>query len=94
MRAMQDKIKILVIFSMFIMCISCENVYGYTGAGTEKNPYVVTKEWELREIMTQKAEGDLWVYIAVKNEITITNTITVSTGKFRIYAKGTATRKC
>lgn len=86
--AMQDKIKSLIIFSVFIMCISCKNVYGYTGAGTEKNPYVVTKEWELKEVLAQKANGELWVYIAVDNGITITSTIMVRDGKFRIYAKG------
>lgn len=85
---MQGKLKILIIFSILMICSSGKIVYGYTGTGTEKDPYVVTKEWELKEIMTQKSKGDSWVYIAVNDEITITNTITVDGGKFRIYARG------
>lgn len=87
---MQDKAKYLIMFA-FILIIGFHErsiVQGYTGKGTEKNPYVVTKETEIREILTTKGSGS-WKYIAVNGNITIRKTIVVSKGKFRIYAKGT-----
>ena len=85
---MQDKLKIIIIFSIFMICTSSKIVYGYTGKGTETNPYVIRKEWELNEVLTQKSNDKAWVYVAVIEGINITNTITVKEGKFRIYAKG------
>lgn len=88
---MQDKLKILIIFSILMICASGKNVYGYTGKGTANNPYVVSKEWEFKKVMTQKSKADTWVYIAVNDDILITDTIIVEKGMFRLYAKG-ATR--
>lgn len=86
---MQGKIKYLVMLVfMCMICISNKNiVQGYTGSGTEGNPYVVTKETELREILTTKG-GTAWKYIAINHNIIIRKTIIISKGKFRVYAKG------
>lgn len=86
---MQGKIKYLVMFILMCMiCICNKNVVqGYTGTGSKSNPYIVTKETEIREILTTKG-GTNWKYIAVNNNITIRKSIVIPSGMFRIYAKG------
>lgn len=87
---MQGKIKYLfVLVSLCIMCfVNKSDVQGYTGKGTKDNPYVITKETELREILTTKISSK-WKYIEVNSKIFIRKTITINSGKFRLYAKGT-----
>lgn len=87
---MPDRIKYLFILSFLCMICFCNKsvVQGYTGNGSKDKPYIVTKESEIREILTTKGSSS-WKYIAVNNTIVIKRTITVSNGKFRLYAKGT-----
>lgn len=85
---MRDRtIKFLGVVFLFAL-IGCSNVFAYTGSGTKNNPYVVTAESGLREILTELPKKTSWVYIAVNGTITINKNITVSGGKYRIYAKG------
>lgn len=86
---MQGKLKYIVMFVvMGIICISNKSmVQGYTGTGSSSDPYIVTKESELREILNTKG-GNSWKYVAVNNDITIRSSIVISRGKFRIYARG------
>lgn len=87
---MQGRIKYLVVLGFFCMICFCNKsvVQGYTGNGSKDKPYIVTKESEIREILTTKGKSS-WKYIAVNNTIVIKKTITISNGKFRLYAKGT-----
>lgn len=87
---MRGRIKYLVVLGFFCMiCFFHKSVVqGYTGNGSKDKPYVVTKESEIREILTTKGKNS-WKYIAVNNTITIKKTITINSGKFRLYAKGT-----
>lgn len=85
---MRDKIfRFLGLIFLYIL-IGCSNVFAYTGNGTQSNPYVVSAESGLREILTELPKKSSWVYIAINDTITITKNITVSGGKYRIYAKG------
>ena len=86
---MQDRIKYVTMFLLFYVCCFglSKEVLGYTGTGSSSNPYIITKEAELKEILTTKG-GDSWKYIAVNGDITIRSSIVISKGKFRIYAKG------
>lgn len=88
---MQGKIKFVILVMILMAAASSSTVYGYTGKGISNDPYVVCKETELKEIFTQKSNGNSWVYVAVNGGITLTSTIAVDKGKFRVYAKG-ATR--
>ena len=73
---MQGKIKCL--FILVFLCIICfankSYVQGYTGTGTKDKPYVITKETELREILTTKNESK-WKYIEVNSKIFIRKTL-------------------
>lgn len=85
---MQDKAKYLIMFA-FILIIGFHErsiVQGYTGKGTEKNPYVVTKETEIREILTTKGSGS-WKYIAVNGNITIRKPLWYRRGNFGFTQK-------
>ncbi len=81
--------KIIIIFSVicFFMLAKSIDIYAYTGNGTKSNPYVVTAESGLREILTELPKKTSWVYIAIDDLITISKNITISGGKYRIYAK-------
>lgn len=82
---MQDKLKYIILILLFTMLCS-STVLGYTGKGTKNNPYVVSAESGLREILTQTDNVSSWIYIAVNDTISITKTITVECGSYRIYA--------
>lgn len=88
---MQDRVKEIIGITFLFLLISCSNVFGYTGSGTKNNPYVVSAESGLREILTELPKKSSWVYISVDSTIVITKNINVSGGKYRIYAEG-ATR--
>ena len=85
---MQDKMKIAMFG--FLVCVvllwGTKSVSAYTGSGTKSNPYVVTAESGLREILTSKGSSN-WVYIGIDNDITIKKNIYVKSGKFRLFAK-------
>lgn len=80
--------KLLIVFILLMVGTSVNSVYGYTGKGTSNNPYEVSREWELKEVLTRKSNGNSWVYVAINDGITITSTIQINTGKFRVFAKG------
>ena len=62
------------------------SVAAYEGSGTKGKPYIVKNENDYATVLTSKSKSG-WVYIAIGNNITITKTIIVQKGKFRIYAK-------
>lgn len=76
----------LVGIIFFILLLGQCNVYGYSGTGSKNNPYVINTESELKKVLSEKGKSS-WVYIAVNQTISLTNTIKVPNGKFRIYAK-------
>lgn len=84
---MQDKMKrILIITVMFVFALSVD-VFGYTGNGKKDDPFVVTSGTELEETMTKYSSRTSWIYIAISDTVAIKKTITVKSGKYRIYAK-------
>ncbi len=62
-------------------------VMGYTGNGKSGTPYVISSEADLKTILTTKGKKS-WVYVEINKNITLTESIAVGTGKFRIYAMG------
>lgn len=88
---MQDSMKkifiteiIMILFGVIIMGVT--SVAAYEGSGTKGKPYIVKNENDYATVLTSKSKSR-WVYIAIGNNITITKTIIVQKGKFRIYAK-------
>lgn len=80
--------KFLIVFILLIIGTSNSYVFGYTGKGTSNTPYEVSTESELKEVLTEKSNGNSWVYVAIKGGINITSTIEIKSGKFRVFAKG------
>ena len=80
------KILIMFMFALFVVCVYKKDVKALTGSGTSASPYKVTKGSELKEALSKGTSS--WKYIAVTDTTAITETITVSKGKFRIYASG------
>lgn len=84
---MQGKRKSLILFVLFFVGLLNCNVMGYTGNGKSGDPYVVSNESDLQTILTDKGKSS-WVYVGIKSNITLTKSITLGDGKFRIYAMG------
>ncbi|MBP5774055.1 MAG: hypothetical protein J6W35_08385 [Eubacterium sp.] len=80
------KILIMFMFALFVVCVYKKDVKALSGSGTTASPYIVTKGSELKEALSKGSSS--WKYIAVTDVTAITETINVSTGKFRIYASG------
>lgn len=80
------KIIILFMFTLFMVCVYKKEVKALSGNGSSSNPYIVTKGAELKEALSKGTTS--WKYIAVTDLTAITETINVTEGKFRIYAKG------
>ena len=80
------KTRAFVLMIGIILLCGTKSVSAYTGSGTKSNPYVVTAESGLREILTSKGSNN-WVYVGIDNDITIKKNIYVKSGKFRLFAK-------
>ncbi|MCR5737793.1 MAG: right-handed parallel beta-helix repeat-containing protein [Eubacterium sp.] len=84
---MQGKKKYIgLLILCFVGIINC-SVMGYTGNGKSGTPYVVSNEADLKTILTTKGKKS-WVYVGINKNITLTGSIAVGTGKFRVYAVG------
>jgi len=80
------KISIVTILALgFSTAFFFNSVYALAGSGTAKDPYIVSIEDELRDVLLTKSTKS-WVYVGVKKSITITRNIAISKGKFKIYA--------
>ena len=80
------KISIVTILALgFSTAFFFNSVYALAGSGTAKDPYIVSIEDELRDVLLTKFTKS-WVYVGVKKSITITRNIAISKGKFKIYA--------
>ncbi len=84
---MRDKIKLLLFLTIVLVCMKNQVMYGYTGKGTENNPYVVSSESDIESVFASVSSNSKWTYIAVDDVIAFTKTQVVDTGKFRIFAK-------
>ncbi len=80
------KILFLGLFTLFVLCVYKTDVKALSGSGTAASPYLVTSGTELTEALSKGTSS--WKYIAITDTAAITKMITVSKGKFRIYAKG------
>ena len=80
------KIVLMFMFALFVVCVYKKEVKALSGSGAYGNPYQVTTGGELKEALSKGTTS--FKYIAVKDLAAITETINVSTGKFRIYASG------
>ena len=80
------KVLIVFLFTLFIVCVYKREVKALSGSGSSSDPYIVTSGSELKTALSKGTSS--WKYIAVTDTAAITETINVSTGKFRIYAKG------
>lgn len=85
---MRCKICQFIILVTTFVLLNCFTVLGYTGKGTKNNPYIVTTETDLRTVIMDLEKQTTWVYIAVNSDMTLTKSIVVDGGKYRIYAKG------
>ncbi len=80
------KIKYLIMFTLFIVCVYKKEVKALSGSGTSSNPYIVTSGSELATALSKGNSS--WKYIAVTDTLAVKETINVNAGKFRIYSKG------
>ena len=66
------KISIVTILALgFSTAFFFNSVYALAGSGTAKDPYIVSIEDELRDVLLTKSTKS-WVYVGVKKSITIT----------------------
>lgn len=76
----------LLIFTLFVVCVYKKEVKALSGNGSADSPYIVKTGSDLSEALSKGTSS--WKYVAVRDLSAITNTIRVTTGKFRIFASG------
>ncbi len=83
---MRDRIKIIILTTILSL-MYCATVFGYSGNGTSKKPYVVSSESDLKTVLEEKSANSN-VYVKINDTIGIKKTINVKKGRFIIYAGG------
>ncbi|MCR5429873.1 MAG: hypothetical protein K6E58_01390 [Eubacterium sp.] len=76
----------MFMFALFVVCVYKKEVKALSGSGTSASPYIVKTGSDLKEALSKGNSS--WKYIAVRDLTAVTETINVSTGKFRIFASG------